>query len=66
MYVSMYVSMYIHVYPCRYPTFDAGLLVAPVDEEVPGALGEPGQGEQLDEARNGVTCKEVVPVWFTA
>ena len=47
-------------------TFDAGLLVAPVDEQVPGALGEPGQGEQLDEARNGVTRKEVVPVWFTA
>lgn len=47
-------------------TINTSLFVAPVDEQVSGALREPRQGDQLDEARNGVTGQEILPTLLTA
>lgn len=47
-------------------TINASLFVPPVDEQVSGALREPRQGGELDEARNGVTGKEILPTLLTA
>ena len=48
------------------PTVDAGLLVAPVDQQVSGAFWEPRQGQELDEAGNGITGKKVLPTRLAA
>lgn len=47
-------------------TVNTSLLVPPVDEQVSGALREPRQGDELDEARNGVTGEEILPALLAA
>lgn len=47
-------------------TFNTSLLVPTVDEQVSGALWEPWQGEELNEARNGITGKKIVPTRLAA
>lgn len=47
------------------PTINTGLLVPPVNEQVSGALWEPWQGQELNEARNGITGKKVLPTRLT-
>lgn len=54
---------------CRYftaGTLNTSLLVPSVDEQVSGALREPRQGGELDEARNGVTGEEILPTVLAA
>lgn len=47
-------------------TVNTSLLVPPVDEQVSGALREPRQGDQLDEAGDGVTGEEILPTRLAA
>lgn len=47
-------------------TFNTSLLVPAVNEQVPGALWEPGQREQLNEAGNGVAGEEILPARLAA
>lgn len=47
-------------------TFPAAVLVLPVDEEVAGALGEPGQDEQLHHRRDTRGGQQDGPVLFSA
>lgn len=43
------------------PTIHTSFLVPLVDEQVSGAFWEPWQGKELNEARNGITGKKVMP-----
>ena len=46
-------------------TIYTSLLVPFVDEQVSRTLWEPGQGQKLNEAGNGITGKQVLPARFT-
>lgn len=47
-------------------TINTSFLVSPVNEQVSGALREPWQCDKLNEARNGITGKKILPTWLTA
>lgn len=47
-------------------TFNTSLLVPAVNEQVSGALWEPRQGYKLNETRNGITGKKILPTRLAA
>lgn len=47
-------------------TINTSLLVSSINEQISGTLWEPWQGQELNESRNGITGKKVLPTRLTA